>query len=65
MIASVGRESVFATLALAARADALHYDAIAVRAPAFAGDAGMKTELMTYFRAVADAAHDPRGPCLR
>lgn len=56
MLAAVGRESVFATLAIAKIADAAGYDAIAVRGPAFTSDEAMKIELMTYFRAVADGA---------
>jgi dihydrodipicolinate synthase/N-acetylneuraminate lyase len=59
MIAAVGRESVFATLALAGIAAEAGYDAIAVRGPAFASDESMKIELMTYFRAVADGASVP------
>jgi 4-hydroxy-2-oxoglutarate aldolase len=59
MIASVGRESVFATLRLAEASAEAGYDAIAVRAPAFADDSSMKIELMTYFRAVADGVSLP------
>jgi len=59
MIAAVGRESVAATLELARNAGELSYDAIAVRAPWFAADRSMRLELMTYFRAVADAVSLP------
>jgi dihydrodipicolinate synthase/N-acetylneuraminate lyase len=59
MVASVGRESVYATLKLAEVAAAAGYDSIAVRAPSFALDPAMTIELMTYFRAVADAATLP------
>jgi 4-hydroxy-2-oxoglutarate aldolase len=59
MVASVGRESVYATLKLGEVATSAGYDAIAVRAPSFAGDRALTVELMTYFRAVADAASLP------
>ena len=59
MVASVGRESVYATLAMAEIAASEGYDAIAVRAPLFAEDPALHLELMTYFRAVADAVSLP------
>ncbi len=59
MIAAVGRESVFATLTMAEVAANAGYDAIAVRAPLFAEDPALRVELMTYFRAVADAVSLP------
>lgn len=59
MIAGVGRESVFATLALAEAAAAAGYDAVAVRAPALVADAAMEAELRTYFQAVADRSPLP------
>ena len=59
MIASVGRESVFATLALTRLAAELSYDAVAIEAPNFAFDATLRVELMTYFRAIADGAPLP------
>ena len=59
LIASVGRESVFATLQLAEYAAKAGFDAIAVRGPAFTEDPTMRIELMTYFRAVADGAPLP------
>ena len=59
MIACVGRESVFATLALAEYAATAGYDCIAVRAPEFVANETMRVELMTYFRAVADKASLP------
>ena len=54
MIAGCGRESVFATLQLAEIAARAGYDAIGVRGPIFTSDLSMRTELLTYFRAVAD-----------
>ena len=59
MIAAVGRESVCATLELAEFAADAGYDAVAVRAPEFAGDPAMPLELMTYFQAVADRSPLP------
>ncbi len=59
MVAGVGRESVRATLGLAEAAAKAGYDAVAVRAPGFAGDAGMRLETVTYFQAVADRAALP------
>ena len=59
MIASVGRDSVAATLVLAEAAADLGYDAIAVRAPEYCLEAAMRTELTTYFRTVADQAGLP------
>jgi dihydrodipicolinate synthase/N-acetylneuraminate lyase len=59
LIASVGRESVFATLQLADHAAEMGYDAIAVRGPAFTEDPSLRIELMTYFRAVADGSPLP------
>ena len=54
MLATLGRESVFATLRLAEAAAHLGYDAVAIRPPAFSSDASMQLELLTYFQAVAD-----------
>src|ERR1700677_959478 len=59
MIASVGRESVAATLDLIDVAAEAGCDAIAVRPPEFAGDVRMQLELTTYFQAVADRASLP------
>jgi len=59
MVAGVGRESVAATLELAQAAAEHGYDAVAVRPPEFAGDAAMRVELLTYFRAVADRSALP------
>jgi 4-hydroxy-2-oxoglutarate aldolase len=59
LIASVARESVFATLQLAETATSAGYDAVAVRGPAFTEDSSLAIELMTYFRAVADASALP------
>jgi dihydrodipicolinate synthase/N-acetylneuraminate lyase len=59
MIAAVGRESVAATLELAQVAAETGYDAIALRPPSFAAAPSMRTELMTYFRAVSDAVSIP------
>jgi 4-hydroxy-2-oxoglutarate aldolase len=59
MLAAVGRASVSATLELAEHAAAAGYDAIAVRGPAFTGDAAMRMELRTYFEAIADRAPLP------
>jgi dihydrodipicolinate synthase/N-acetylneuraminate lyase len=59
MVASVGRGSVAATLELIDAAAEAGYDAIAVRSPEFAGGAGMRLELVTYFQAVADRASLP------
>ena len=59
MLAGVGRESVFATLALAEAAAAAGYDAVVVRGPAFSGDWAMLAEVRTYFAAVADRSPLP------
>ena len=59
MVAAVGRESVSATLLLAGAADSLQYDAIAARAPEFAGDAKLRREVATYFKTVADQSALP------
>ncbi len=59
LIASVGRESVFATLELARFAHAEGFDAIAVNAPSIALDRTLQVELLTYFRAIADASPLP------
>ncbi len=59
MVAGVGRESVCGTLDLVETAAVAGYDAVAVRAPGFAGDAAMRLELVTYFQAVADRAGLP------
>jgi 4-hydroxy-2-oxoglutarate aldolase len=59
MIASVGRESVRATLIMAEAAATAGYDAISVRAPLFAGDPAMRAEVLTYFRTLADGASLP------
>lgn len=52
MLAGVGRESVFATLALCEAAAAVGYDAVLVRPPDLPAEA--HRERMTYFQAVAD-----------
>ena len=54
MIAVVGAESVFATLALAAVAASAGYDVVAVSMPRICSDETMRDEVLTYFRAVAD-----------
>ncbi len=71
MIAGIGRESVAGTLALAEHAAALRYDAVLVRTPHFyrpqmhrapsAGGSALEsqTEMLTYFRAVADRSPLP------
>ena len=59
MIASVGRPGVAGTLRLAEAAAGAGYDAVAVAAPEFAGDAAMRTELYTYFRVIADRSALP------
>jgi 4-hydroxy-2-oxoglutarate aldolase len=59
MVAGCGRESVFATLQLADAAARAGYDAIGVRGPIFTSDMSMRTELFTYFRAVADRSALP------
>ena len=59
MVAGVGRESVCGTLDLVETAAVAGYDAVAVRAPGFAGDGAMRLELVTYFQAVADRAGLP------
>lgn len=59
MIAVVGRDSVSATLLLAQAAAALRYDAVAVGAPAFAGDASLRREVGLYFKSVADRSELP------
>ena len=59
MVASVGRPSVVGTLHLAEAATAAGYDAVAVAAPGFAGEAAMRAELLTYFRVIADRSALP------
>jgi dihydrodipicolinate synthase/N-acetylneuraminate lyase len=59
MIACAGRESVAATLELAKFAAEAGYDAVAVRAPAFAEDRCMVAEVAIYFNAVADGSPLP------
>jgi dihydrodipicolinate synthase/N-acetylneuraminate lyase len=59
MMASVGRESVFAALPLAEFAADAGYDAVALRGPVFAAEEAMRLETETYFRAVADGAPIP------
>jgi len=59
MVASVGRESVFATLQMAEVAAKAGYDAIAVRGPVFTANDVLRVETETYFRAVADGASVP------
>src|SRR5579863_2680292 len=54
LLAGVGRGSVRGTLEMAEFAAQAGYDAIAVRAPEFCGQASMDDAVMTYFRAVAD-----------
>jgi 4-hydroxy-2-oxoglutarate aldolase len=62
MLAGVGQESVRQTVAMAECAAALHYDAVLVRTPHFYRGQfhrtdGPQTEMLTYYRAVAD--HSP------
>ena len=57
MLAGVGRESVFATLALAEAAAAVHYDAVTVAPPSFAAEPALRREVLLYFQTVAD--HSP------
>ena len=59
MIAGVGRESVFGTLALAEQAASLGYDAIAITGPEFTADSALLIETLTYFEAVADRSTLP------
>lgn len=59
MIAGVGRASVFASLALTEMAATADYDAVAVRAPEFFADPSMRTEVITYFQAIADRSPLP------
>lgn len=57
LLAYIGRDSVFATLALAEAAAAAKFDAVVVGAPAFG--TGLRLELVTYFHAVADRSPLP------
>ena len=59
MIAGVGRESVFRTLALAEAAAAAGFDAVAVRGPEMLRHAELRREWMTFFGAVADRSPLP------
>ena len=59
MIASAGRESVFATLLIAEAAATAGYDAIAVKSPVFAHDSAMRVETLTYFQSIADRSPLP------
>jgi dihydrodipicolinate synthase/N-acetylneuraminate lyase len=62
MLAGVGQESVRQTVAMAEYAAGLHYDAVLIRTPSFYRGQlhrthGPQTEMLTYYRAVAD--HSP------
>ncbi|SNT01846.1 Dihydrodipicolinate synthase/N-acetylneuraminate lyase [Granulicella rosea] len=57
LLACVGRDSVFATLALAEAAAAAKFDAVVVGAPSFGPE--LRLELVTYFQAVADRSPLP------
>ncbi len=64
MIAGVGQESVLHTLRLAEQAAALNYDAVMVRTPHYYRGQFHRTnstqlEMLTYYRAVADASALP------
>ena len=59
MIACVGRESVAATLEMAHVAAEAGYDALAIKAPAFAADPAMRPEVATFFNMLADACSLP------
>ena len=59
MVASVGRPGVGGTLHLAEAAATAGYDAVAVTAPAFAGDTAMRAEMLMYFRMIADRSALP------
>ena len=59
MVACVGSPSVVGTLHLAEATAAAGYDAVAVAAPGFAGEAAMRAELLTYFRVIADRSALP------
>jgi 4-hydroxy-2-oxoglutarate aldolase len=59
LIAGVGRESVIETLRLAEEAAKQHYDALLVRTPHFYRPQMRVREMLTYYRAVADAAALP------
>lgn len=59
MIAGVGHESVRHTLALAEEAAHLQYDAVLVRTPHFYRAQMTPQAMLTYYRAVADAASLP------
>ena len=59
MIASIGQQSVLATLLLAKAAANLRYDAVAVGAPEFVSDTSLRQEVVTYFHAVADQSKLP------
>ncbi len=64
MIAGVGQESVRHTVAMAESAAALNYDAVLVRTPHFYRSQfhrprALQTEMLTYFRSVADRSPLP------
>lgn len=59
MLASVGRDSVHATLRLAKVAAAAGYDAILVRVPRSLDPSSLAIEGITYFRTLADSASVP------
>ena len=59
MLAAVGRETVAASLAMAAAAAQLGYDAVVARGPGFTGEGSMWRETLTYFQALADHAALP------
>ena len=63
LLAGVGQESVAGTLALAEHAAACNYDAVLVRTPSFYRPLlhrkGTQTEMLTYFRTVADRSPLP------
>lgn len=64
MIAGIGHESVRHTIAMAEHAASLHYDAVLARTPHFYRNQfhrtnGLQTEMLTYFRTVADRSPLP------
>jgi 4-hydroxy-2-oxoglutarate aldolase len=59
LIASVGRESVHATLELAEFAATLNYDAILVRPPSYYSNQISSAAILHYFRSIADRSPLP------
>jgi len=59
MVAGIGQESVVATLAMAEHAARLNYDAVLVRTPHYYRNQMRPSEMLHYYRAIADSSALP------